>query len=243
MLWLMSPHLNRVVLVSFTHFLYSGFYSLFSFGLKILLTLTLGSRKHFLPKSLVFQTMALSLRRIVVTLRCSLELLCSLLLQFSLPSSTTTDDYIQMSFIPSSPIALTLREAMNFLIGDSSIISCLGFREFFELLIDLSESPLTYCFWPFSPACVRVKSICLAAFIKFLCEFPLILSILLLYECTQSSADTLELSSGANVLPDRAGSQQINCGGCPSKSIQLTCIWPEHLIMIHQSRNLNSFGS
>ena len=75
----------------------------------------------------------------------SLELV-PIALVISLPSSTTMDDYIQMSFIPSSPITLTLREAMNFLIGDSSIISCLGFREFFELLIDLSESPVTYCF-------------------------------------------------------------------------------------------------
>ena len=64
MLWLTGPHLNWVVLVSFTPFLYSGFYSLFCFGLKILLTLTLGSRKHFLPKSLVFQTMAWSVRRL-----------------------------------------------------------------------------------------------------------------------------------------------------------------------------------
>ena len=127
MLWLTGPHLNWVVLVSFTPFLYSGFYSLFSFGLKILLTLTLGSRKHFLPKSPLFQTMALSLRRTSVTLRCSLELLCSLFLQFSLPSSTTMYDYIQMSFILSFPIALVLRDATNYLIVDSSIISCHGF--------------------------------------------------------------------------------------------------------------------
>ena len=145
MLWLTGPHLNWVVLVSFTPFLYSGLYSLFSFGIKILLTLTLGSRKYFLPESPVFQTMALSLRRTAVTLRCSLELLCSLLLQISLPPSTTMDDFIQMSFIPSFLIALVLRDATNYLIGDSSIISSHGFREFFELLFDLPKSSLAYC--------------------------------------------------------------------------------------------------
>ncbi|KAE8770793.1 hypothetical protein D1007_57406 [Hordeum vulgare] len=39
-----------------------------------------------------------------------------------------------------------------------------------------------------------------------------------------AAPDTHELSSGSDVLPDRAGFGQINCGGYPSKSIQFTCI-------------------
>ena len=44
--WLTGPHLNRVVLGSFIPHPYSRFWSLFSFGLKILLTISLGPRDH-----------------------------------------------------------------------------------------------------------------------------------------------------------------------------------------------------
>ena len=115
-------------------------------------------------------------------------------LAISLPLSTTMDDYMQMSFIPSFPIALIPRDAMNYLIRDPSVVSYHGFRKFFKLLFVLSEFPVTYCFWPFSPACVMVKSICLAAFIKILSDFPVILLILPLCEYTQSSVDTHKLS-------------------------------------------------
>ena len=104
----MGPHLNWVVLVSFTPFLYSGLYFLFSFGSKILLTLTLGSRKYFLPGSLVFQTMAWSIRRLrSYSLMLSRELV-PIALAISFPPTTTMDDYIHMSFILSFPIVLVI---------------------------------------------------------------------------------------------------------------------------------------
>ena len=43
-------------------------------------------------------------------------------------------------------------------------------------------------------------------------NFPVILLILSLGECMQSSDDTHELSSGSDVLSDGAGSRQINFG-------------------------------
>ena len=48
---LMGSRLHWVVLGSFTPRLYSGTLISCLFGLKILLTLTLGSRNHFLPES------------------------------------------------------------------------------------------------------------------------------------------------------------------------------------------------
>ena len=159
MLWLTGPHLNWVVLVSFTPFLYPGLYSLFSFGIKILLTLTLGSCNYFLPENPVFQMMAWSVRILRgYSLMFSRELV-PIAFAISLPPSTTMDDYIQMSFIPSFPIALVLRDAVNCLIGDPCVIGCHGFRKFFKLLFDLSESQVAYCSWPFSPACIMVQSI------------------------------------------------------------------------------------
>ena len=55
-----------------------------------------------------------------------------------------------------------------------------------------------------------VKPICLAAFIKILCDFPVILLILPFCECTRSSVVTHKLSTGSDALPDRVGSRQIN---------------------------------
>ena len=49
--WLMGPHLNWVILGSFSSHLYSGTLISHLFGLKILLTLTLGSRDYFLPET------------------------------------------------------------------------------------------------------------------------------------------------------------------------------------------------
>lgn len=112
----------------------------------------------------------------------------------SLPPSTPMDDDIQMSSILSFPIALVLRDATNYLIEDSAIISCHGFRKFFDLLFGLSKSSVAYCSWLFSPTCIMVKSICLAAFIKILYDFPLILLTQPLCEWTQSSEDTYEFS-------------------------------------------------
>ena len=83
MLWLTGTHLNWVVLVSFTPFLYSGLYSLFSFALKILLTLTLGSRKYFLPESPVIPDDGLIRQKTSIVLSdVSLENLCPSLLRF-----------------------------------------------------------------------------------------------------------------------------------------------------------------
>ena len=48
---LTGPRRHWVVLGSFTPCLYSGTLNSLLFGLKILLTLTLGSRNHFLPES------------------------------------------------------------------------------------------------------------------------------------------------------------------------------------------------
>ena len=49
--WLTGPRRHWVVLGSFIPRLYSGTLNSLLFGLKILLTLTLGSRNHFLPES------------------------------------------------------------------------------------------------------------------------------------------------------------------------------------------------
>src|SRR3954465_7705908 len=54
--WLIGPRRkNWVVLASFSPHLYSGTLLSYPFGLKILLTLTLGSRDYFLPESPSFQ--------------------------------------------------------------------------------------------------------------------------------------------------------------------------------------------
>ena len=49
--WLTGPRRHWVVLGSFTPHLYSGILISLLFGLNILVTLTLGSRTHFLPES------------------------------------------------------------------------------------------------------------------------------------------------------------------------------------------------
>ena len=49
--WLTGPRCNWVVLGSFISCLFSGTLISLLFGLNILLTLTLGSRTHFLPVS------------------------------------------------------------------------------------------------------------------------------------------------------------------------------------------------
>ena len=50
-MWLTGPQRNGMVLGSFTPYLYSGNLLSYPFGLKVLLTLTLGSRDHFHPES------------------------------------------------------------------------------------------------------------------------------------------------------------------------------------------------
>ena len=62
-MWLTGPHRKWVVLGSFTPHLYSGTLLSYPFGLKILLTLTLGSRDYFLPESPSFQMITWFTRR------------------------------------------------------------------------------------------------------------------------------------------------------------------------------------
>ena len=103
----MGPRRHWVVLGSFTPRLYSGTLISLPFGLNILLTLTLGSRTHFLPEIPdIIDDRLLRQKILQILLDVSRDLVPTAL-QF-----LTTDKFpwiTSLPFVPSSPVALVVR--------------------------------------------------------------------------------------------------------------------------------------
>ena len=73
----------------------------------IFLTLTLGSRNYFLPERPHSRWLLGALKDHEDTLRCALETMCHRFCS-SLPSIIPLDNYLHLSFILSSPVALVI---------------------------------------------------------------------------------------------------------------------------------------
>ena len=190
--WLCVPwaHVaNWVVLWSFIPRLYSGILISLLFRLNILLTLTLGSRTHFLLESPDITNDRLLRQKILQILLDVSRDPVPTALQFLTTDNPLNNILAACTFIPSCsccykiPLALSVvprilvPSALHLLFA-LRIINLTGVRsspvvhllsKYLKSLSDLSKSSVAYCSWFSLPACIRINSICLAKFVKILC--------------------------------------------------------------------------